>query len=303
MVVFAGLAFEPLIGPATPPWRKANGAMRDVLHMPQDFQRTMSNDKPTTIYRHYCPPGVKRVLASGSSAFIGEVDSCTVFKYPLTPGGDMTRLTVERQLLEIIGPHERIIGLKSFSDTGLYLERALNGNVADYMLESGKPLPSIKQRLTWCREAAEAVAWIHTRRVLHCDIQPTNILLDEELHVKLSDFQGKQLSENGEVLLDGWSSEPCRFYCPREDPFDADVKTDIFALGCTIYFIIMGHAVFPDIIDGDDKWHKKVADRFATQQFPQDQNACSVVTLKCWHKKYESAVEVVRDIKSLERET
>ncbi|KAJ4323089.1 hypothetical protein N0V84_004489 [Fusarium piperis] len=242
----------------------------------------MSDDKgqTITIYQHYLPPGVKRVLASGSSAFIGEVDDFTVFKYPLAPGGDMTRLEIERKLLENIGPHERIIGLKSFSDTGLYLERALNGNVAEYMLESGKPLPSVKQRLAWCREAAEAVAWIHVRRVLHCDIQPTNLLLDEELHIKLSDFQGKQLSENGEVLLDGWSGEPCRFYCPRDDPFDADVKTDLFALGCTIYFIMMGHAVFPDIVDGEDK--------------------CAV-TLKCWQKKYESAKEVVRDIESLER--
>lgn len=36
---------------------------------------------------------------------------------------------VERKLFEIIGPHERIISL-SFSDTGLYLERAVNGNSA-----------------------------------------------------------------------------------------------------------------------------------------------------------------------------
>lgn len=264
----------------------------------------MSNDKgaTVTIYQHYCPPGVKQVLASGSSAFIGEVDDSTVFKYPLAPGGDMTRLEVERKLLEIIGPHKRIIRLKSYSDTGLYLERALKGNLADYILESGKPLPSIKQRLAWCREAVEAVAWIHGQRVLHCDIQPTNILLDEELHIKLSDFQGKQLSENGEVLLDGLSGEPCRFYCPRDDPFDADVKTDLFALGCTIYFIMMGHAVFPDIMDGEDRWYEKVRDKFASQQFPKDQHVCSAITLKCWHKKYESAKELVRDIESLERE-
>ncbi|RMD39247.1 hypothetical protein DV735_g5880, partial [Chaetothyriales sp. CBS 134920] len=245
---------------------------------------------------------VKQVLASGSSAFIGEVDDSTVLKYPLAPGEDMTRLDVERKLLEIIGPHERIIRLKSFSNTGLYLERAVNGTVADYILESGKPLPSVKQRLSWCREAAEAVAWIHNLRILHCDIQPTNLLLDEGLHIKLSDFQGRQLSENGEVLLDGWSAEPCRFYCPRDDAFDADVKTDLFALGCTIYFLIMGHAVFPDIVDGEEGWYDKVSDRFASQQFPTDQHICSTVTSKCWNKEYESAEELVRDLEALVRD-
>lgn len=93
----------------------------------------MSNDKgpSVAIYQHYCPAGVKRVLASGGSAFIGEVDDSTVFKYPLAPGGDMTRLEAEKKLLEIIGPHERIIACKGFTDGGIYLERAINGNTAE----------------------------------------------------------------------------------------------------------------------------------------------------------------------------
>ena len=218
------------------------------------LQPNMSSDKDDTVnvYQHYCPPGVKHVLASGSSAFIGEVDDSTEgFTIRLAPGGDMTRLEVERKILGIVGPHKRIIALKSSSDTGLYLERAVNGTFGRLHPRIGKPTPSGKQRLVWCREAAEVVAFIHTRRVLHCDIQPTNLLLDADLHVKLSDFQGRHLSESGAVLLDGWSSEPSRFYCPRDDPFDADVKTDLFALGCTIYFVMMGHAVFPDIISGE----------------------------------------------------
>ena len=261
----------------------------------------MSDDAEIIVYRHYCPPGVKRVIASGSSAFIGEVDEVTVLKYPLAPGGDTSRLETERKLLEIVGPHERIIELKGFSTTGLYLERAVNGSLAHYLLESGKPPPSIQQRLSWCREAAEAVARVHARGVIHCDIQPTNLLLDERLHIKLSDFQGKQLSEDGVVLLDGGSSEPCRFYCPRPDPFEADVKTDLFALGCTIYFIMTGCAVYRDIVDGEDGWREMVEDRFSKQQFPGDLDVCSTITLKCWLKEYESAKELFLEIESLEK--
>ena len=262
----------------------------------------MSHDADVVVYRHYYPPGVKRVIASGSSAFIGEVDGSTVLKYPLAPGGDASRLEVEREILEVVGPHPRIIGLKSLSSTGLYLERAVNGTLAYYLLESGDQPPSTQQRLSWCREAAEAVAHVHSRGVLHCDIQPTNLLLDKELHLKLSDFQGKLLSKNGEVLLDGGSSEPCRFYFPRDDPFEADIKTDLFALGCTIYFVMMGHAVFPDIIDGEEGWYEKVADRFAIQQFPQDSHACSTITLKCWLRQYGSAQDVVQEVETIEKQ-
>ncbi|KAL4804179.1 kinase-like domain-containing protein [Aspergillus unguis] len=136
------------------------------------------------IYKQYCPPTVKQVIACGSSAFIGEVDERTVMKYPLAPGGDMSRLEVEKKLLEIVGPHDHIVRLKGYSDTGLYLERAINGTLAHY-LESDNPPPSTLQRVSWCREAAEAVAWVHARGAIHCDIQPTNLLLDDELHIKL----------------------------------------------------------------------------------------------------------------------
>jgi serine/threonine protein kinase len=154
---------------------------QDYPDIPPTLHSTMSNDgdPSVTIYQHYCPQGVKRVLASGSSAFIGEVDDSTVFKYPLAPGGEMSRLEIEGKLLQIVGQHERIIGLKGISETGLYLERAENGTVADYILTSDRS-PLLKQRLTWCREATEAVAWIHARRILHCDIQPTNLLLDKK---------------------------------------------------------------------------------------------------------------------------
>ncbi|RDW63151.1 uncharacterized protein DSM5745_10262 [Aspergillus mulundensis] len=252
----------------------------------------VDEDDQVTMYKQYCPPGVARVIASGSSAFIGEVNESTVLKYPLAPGGDMSRLEVEKKLLEIVGPHKRVIRLKGFSDAGLYLERVPNGTLAQYLLESDDPPPSLLQRISWCRETAEAVAWVHSRGVIHCDIQPMNLLLDEGLHVKLSDFQGKHLSRDGTVLLDGLSGEPGRFYCPRADPFDADIKTDLFALGCTIYIIIMGYPVFPDIVDG----------RFEQQQWPEDTHACSDITLKCWMKEYGSAEELLRDLELVEKD-
>ena len=68
---------------------------------------------------------------------------------------------------------------------------------------------------------------------------------------------------------------------PADDPFEADIKTDLFALGCTMYIIMKGHAVFPDIIDEENGWHDKIADRFANQQFLQDSHACSAITQKC----------------------
>jgi hypothetical protein len=50
------------------------------------------------------------VLASGSSAFLGEVDESTVLKYPHAPNQDINRFKVERKLLKLVDPHPRIYG-------------------------------------------------------------------------------------------------------------------------------------------------------------------------------------------------
>jgi serine/threonine protein kinase len=261
----------------------------------------MSDDEDVVIYQHYYPPGVNRVLASGSSAFIGEIDDSIVLKYPLSPPNeDMSRLEAEKKFFEAVGQHKRISKLKGSSAMSLYLERAAKGNLYQYLFESTIPSPPVRQRLSWCREAAEAVVHVHGKGVVHCDIQPRNLLLDGDLHLKLSDFQGMLLSHEGTVLIDGCSRETTRYYRPRDDPAYADTKTYMFALGCTIYFIIMGHNVFPDIQDGEEGWYEKVQTRFTTHQFPDDLHVCAEIAWKCWVGKYESVADILSDIKSVE---
>jgi serine/threonine protein kinase len=101
--------------------------------------------------------------------------------------------------------------------------------------------------LKWALHAAEAFAYIHTKRVIHCDIGPGNLLLDRDLNVRVSDFQGRLLYPNGTIRLNGDSAEGVKSSMPRSDPNDADQKTDIFALGSAIYFIIKGHLPFPEL--------------------------------------------------------
>lgn len=73
-------------------------------------------------------------------------------------------------------------------------------------------------------------------------------------------------------------------------------------LGCTVHLIMMGHAVYPGIVNGKERWYERVADQFGRGQFPRDGHSCSAVTLKCWQKRYGSTHEVVRDLVSVEAE-
>ncbi|TKA74314.1 hypothetical protein B0A55_07183 [Friedmanniomyces simplex] len=130
-----------------------------------------------------------------------------------------------------------------------------------------------------------------------------NILLDKDLDVKLADLQCNHVSDEGEIIWFGERGEPCRFYCPRGDEIVADVRTDLFALGSTIYFIMLGYEVFPDIISGHEGWHDMVASRFERGEFPNEPHLCAGITKKCWRQEYRSVDEVLNDIVVVERQT
>jgi hypothetical protein len=67
--------------------------------------------------------------------------------------------------------------------------------------------PSKQQKLLWALQIAEAVDYIHSPDVLHCNLNAKNVLLDEELSIKLCDFQGKLLNAGGSVQCDGGCHE------------------------------------------------------------------------------------------------
>lgn len=276
----------------------------------------MEIPEPDIITYAWYPRGVKSVIASGGNNYIGLVDENTVLKYPQLPpekppGLDfeqekiyrilrqqqLSGLDVEEQILGVLGEHRRIIRFKGKHEEGLLLEHMPNGSVADY-LPNADPQPPIQERLKWALHAAEAVAYIHMKRVIHCDIGPGNLLLDRDLNVRVSDFQGRLLYPNGTIHLNGDSAEGVKSSMPRSDPNDADQKTDIFALGSAIYFIMKGHPPFPEL----DSWKDKleIVARFKTKQFPDlDDVRGGDVVKKCWAGEYESADEVVHDLEEM----
>ncbi|OCL04049.1 kinase-like protein [Glonium stellatum] len=263
----------------------------------------------------WCPRGVQNVIASGGNNFIGLVDENTVLKYPQIPSekppnliGDeklctalrkeaLVGLRVEEQILRILGHHDRIIGFKGKHQDGLLLEYMPNGSVADY-LRDVNPRPPLKQRLKWALQAAEAVAYTHKKGVLHCNISVGNLLLDKDLNIKLCDFQGKLLHSDGTVLLDGGSAEGVWSSMPRPDPTCANRKTDIFALGSAIYFMVTGQLPFPVLESRKD--NGEIERRFKTGQFPPLGEAQGGgVVKRCWAGQYKSAENVVRDLEEL----
>jgi serine/threonine-protein kinase len=99
---------------------------------------------------------------------------------------------------------------------------------------------------------AMGVAWAlehaHERRIVHRDIKPDNILLTRVGVAKLADLGlAKNLNERTQITVmhQGFGTTP---YMPYEQALNAryaDARSDIYALGATLYHLVTGSVPFP----------------------------------------------------------
>lgn len=104
-----------------------------------------------------------------------------------------------------------------------------------------------KTVLDWATQIIDALIYLHqhTPPVLHRDIKPSNIRLNPNGRIKLVDFGlVKLLDEDDARTITVVQGRGTAFYTPLEqyggDSGHTDVRSDIYALGATLYHLFTG---------------------------------------------------------------
>jgi len=115
-----------------------------------------------------------------------------------------------------------------------------------------KGLLPLAEAVSYALQIAEALAHAAGREVVHRDIKPSNILITPEGRVKLIDMGLARLRRAGaaddDLTASGVTLGTFDYISPEQarDPRNADVRSDIYSLGCTFFYMLAGRPPFPE---------------------------------------------------------
>jgi eukaryotic-like serine/threonine-protein kinase len=119
------------------------------------------------------------------------------------------------------------------------------------LVERKGPLP-VAEAIGYVLQVAEALSHANGRDVVHRDIKPSNILITANGRAKLVDMglaRVRRVDQSGDDLTaSGVTLGTFDYISPEQarDPRNADVRSDIYSLGCTLYYMLTGRPPFPD---------------------------------------------------------
>jgi eukaryotic-like serine/threonine-protein kinase len=128
----------------------------------------------------------------------------------------------------------------------MVMEHFAGGTLAD-RLRSAREIPRMLA-LRWLREAAEALDCAHRHDVVHRDVKPANLLLDESARLAVGDFGIATVATEASVTQTGQVLGTAAYISPeqaRGEP--ATAASDRYALAVVAFELLTGRRPF----DGD----------------------------------------------------
>ncbi len=101
-------------------------------------------------------------------------------------------------------------------------------------------------------EIASALDHIHNQGLIHRDLKPSNVMVTPNDHAKLLDLglalrRGESGGDREVVGGQGYIIGTMDYIAPEQadDPTKVDARSDLYALGCTLYYALTGKQPFP----------------------------------------------------------
>ena len=198
---------------------------------------------------------VKRFLGSGAFGFVflaydKDLDRLVAIKKPsdkmLAEFGNIDQLITEARTVAQLD-HENIVPVYdalSAPDGSCYIiSKFVRGRDLRSMLQ--KNPPGVPQIVKTVKDVALALHHAHLNDIIHCDIKPANIMLEDNGKAHVTDFG---IAFNLKSCLEDTASNATPAYMSPEQTDETnkslDGRTDIYSLGVVLYELLCGQLPF-----------------------------------------------------------
>jgi hypothetical protein len=139
----------------------------------------------------------------------------------------------------------RVVDLDSHEGHPFLVMEHVTGLTLEQFIEHNRPGPDQAARLV--AELARAVAYLHARGIIHQDIKPRNVLVDDQGRPRLIDFGLARLRHAWSEDTTRWTGGTAAYMSPEQALSCADrigPRTDIFGLGGLLYHLLTGQPLY-----------------------------------------------------------
>ncbi|MEM7100940.1 MAG: protein kinase [Pseudomonadota bacterium] len=130
-------------------------------------------------------------------------------------------------------------------DSPYIMMEFLEGRPLNEMLQERSRL-SVKETIKIVLQIADALDYAHKRGIVHRDVKPDNVVVDDQLGVKIADFGIARFSSTlSETTQAGMILGTPRYMSPEQAAGESvDGRSDLFSLGVILYEMLTGHKAF-----------------------------------------------------------
>lgn len=188
-----------------------------------------------------------------------------------------------------IGQHDEFI---------YFAMELVEGHAFDRLMRAKNPTP--KEWLGYIRQAALGLQYAQNHGVIHRDVKPANLILNELGMVKVTDFG---LARNTSAAPEAASSAADtmgtpEYMSPEEAAGDpVDHRSDIYSLGATLYHLLAGKPAFSGSSGTEVMMHQMHTPLPSVRKInPQVPQSVAGVVEKCMAKKPEARFQTYDDL-------